>query len=423
MVRASDCLPSFENTGHQIMSIVAFLIAVLYVFLGFAAGTFLSRRVAAPAAAPPEDDHSFNIRGDEAAAFLDRIHTLTTNVDSGVDRHATRVAEISGGLSGQQQMTVAIAEAAAAQLLESNQQLQHDLASAKEELKSQRQLLDSYMAEALTDPLTGLGNRRRFDQELSRRFAQWRHGGTALSLVLVDVDHFKLINDEHGHVAGDAVLHDVAGVLAECIREMDVVARYGGEEFGMILPGTTVEEARPVAERVRNAIAEHAFKYGGRDMRITVSAGLAEAVLTNDCDVLVSRADMALYAAKDAGRDCCYAHDGQKCVPIPKTVEQKRRKNDSQQRIAPFMDGKFPEADMFRFVNCEDVSSFGFTFLAHENPSYDKILLALGDERTRAYTSASVKHCRIIGTDKTPLYRVACEFTVPVDRFAESAAS
>jgi hypothetical protein len=209
------------------MGWVAFSIAFLYVCLGFAAGTLLSRRglaaaataAATPAAPPPDDDPIFKIRGDQAAEFLDRIHKLTSHVDSGVDRHATRVAEISDGLSGEQRLTVNAAEAAASQLIEANQQLQQDLASAKEELKTQRRLLDSYMAEALTDPLTGLGNRRKFDQELARRFAQWRRCGTPLTLVLVDVDHFKCVNDEHGHSAGDAVLHDVAQVLADCVRE------------------------------------------------------------------------------------------------------------------------------------------------------------------------------------------------------------
>src|SRR5262249_35820150 len=137
------------------MGWVAFLIAVLYVCLGFAAGTLLSRRTAAAAAAcappaPPEDDQTFNIRSDQAAEFLDRIHKLASNVDEGVDRHATRVAQISGGLSGEQRLTVNAAESAAAQLLEANQQLQQDLASAKEELKTQRRLLDSYMVESLT---------------------------------------------------------------------------------------------------------------------------------------------------------------------------------------------------------------------------------------------------------------------------------
>jgi len=415
------------------MGTVAFLIAVLYVCLGFAAGTWLSRRASAPvpagapgnAAGPmPKEGDSFNICGDQAAEFLDRIHKLTTNVDSGVDRHATRVAAISGGLSGEQRMTVNAAEAAAAQLLEANQQLQQDLASAKEEIKEQRRMLDSYMAEALTDPLTGLGNRRKFDQELGRRFAQWRRVGTPLTLVLVDVDHFKRVNDEHGHIAGDAVLHDVAQVLAECVREMDLVARYGGEEFGMILPGTTLNEGMTVAERVRSAIAARTFQYAGRELQVTVSAGLSEAMLINDSEVLVARADMALYSAKDAGRDCCQAHDGQGCVAVEKTTSvQNRRRSDCQQRIAPFVDGLFPDADMFHSVNCEEVSAHGFTFLVQERPEYDTVLLALGGERDRAYTSATVKHCRNIGNESAPMYRVTCQFTVPVDRFAEAAAS
>jgi hypothetical protein len=78
---------------------------------------------------------------------------------------------------------------------------------------------------------------------------------------------------------------------------------------------------------------------------------------------------------------------------------------------------------MFTPVNCENVSQHGFTFIAHESPGFDKVLLALGDGRNRAYASASVKHCRNIGSDSEPLYRVTCQFTVPVDRFAESAAS
>ena len=139
--------------------------------------------------------------------------------------------------------------------------------------------------------------------------------------------------------------------------------------------------------------------------------------------MLVTRADTALYSAKDAGRDSCQFHDGQNCVALQKIVAQTRRKSDSSQRIAPFIDGRFPDAGMFTPVVCEEVSQYGFSFLAHELPGFDKILLALGDGRNRAYASASVKHCRNIGTDVEPLYRVTCQFTVPVDRFSESAAS
>jgi diguanylate cyclase (GGDEF)-like protein len=283
--------------------------------------------------------------------------------------------------------------------------------------------MGSLRTQATRDALTGLGNRRKFDQELARRFAQWRRGGTPLTLVLVDVDHFKCVNDDHGHSAGDAVLHEVAQVLAECVREMDVVARYGGEEFGMILPGTTLVEARPVAERVRNAIAGRAFQYGEKELRITVSAGLAEALLTNDVEVLVARADTALYSAKDAGRDCCHAHDGQNCIPVEKSTAPGRRKSDCRQRIAPFVDGNFPDAEMFSSVECEDLSPVGFTFLAREKPAYDKVLVALDEGKGRTCTSATVQHCRNIGTETAPLYRVTCQFTVPVHQFAEAAAS
>lgn len=412
--------------------IAAFAIAALFVCLGFAAGAYLTRRgntVAATAAAtdatPPasSSDSIFEIRGDKAAEFLDRIHKLTANVDSDVDRHATRVAQISGGLSGVTELSATAAGTAATQLLEANRQLQQDLATAKEELQTQRRQLDSYMAEALTDALTGLANRRKFDQELNRRFAQWKTGGTPLSLVLVDVDHFKSLNDQHGHVAGDAILHEIAQVLLDSVRANDMVARYGGEEFGIILPGTTLEEARPVAERIRGSVAAHSFQFGDAEASVTVSAGVAQAILTNDSEVLVTRADTALYSAKDSGRDCCHIHDGQSCFPVPKTFSPNRRKSDSSQRIAPFIDGRFPDADMFSNIDCEEVSQHGFTFLTHESPEYDKVLLALGDGRTRAYASASVKSTRNIGAESDPLYRVACQFTVPVDRFAETALS
>src|SRR5579872_2724865 len=132
------------------MTFIAFGLAALYVCLGFAAGTILARRTTVVAAAgpaaptPPTAEQGFEIRGDKAAEFLDRIHKLTADVDSDVDRHATRVAEISGGLTGDSELSAAAAEAAAAQLLEANRQLQHDLATAQEELQVQRKQLDSY---------------------------------------------------------------------------------------------------------------------------------------------------------------------------------------------------------------------------------------------------------------------------------------
>jgi diguanylate cyclase (GGDEF)-like protein len=172
-----------------------------------------------------------------------------------------------------------------------------------------RRQFDAYRVAALTDALTGLPNRRRFDQELYHRFAQWQARGTPLSLVLVDVDHFKSVNDEHGHVAGNAVLHEIARVLLGNVRAHDLVARYGGEEFGIILPGTNVDDARRIAERIRRAIAGHAFRFSDAETRVTISAGVAQANLTMGSEALVTWADTALYAAKSSGRDCCQVHD------------------------------------------------------------------------------------------------------------------
>ncbi|MGQ0635519.1 MAG: GGDEF domain-containing protein [Planctomycetaceae bacterium] len=410
------------------MDTIAFLYGIAVAVLGYFLGAYLGHRggprSGSPAAAKGAavEDNSQRLTVDLAAMFLERIHNVTSHVDQDVGHHASRVAAISGGLTEQMSGGSAVVLAAAAQLLEANRILQQNLTKANEEIKKQKQQLDSYMAEALTDPLTGLANRRKFDQELERRFGQWRRGGTPLSLILIDVDHFKQLNDEHGHQVGDNVLSQVADLLAQGVRQMDLVARYGGEEFGVILPGTTLSESQKVAERLRTAIEQFKFPYGDLTLDVRVSAGLAEAMLTNDPGVLVSRADSALYAAKQAGRNGCWAHDGQACVSVEKQPLLARRRSDRTQRVAPFINGHFPEPGMFREIDCEEISSQGFTYLLPERPDYDKVLLALGREQDRAYTTASVLQCRNIGSEATPLFRVSCRFTSPVERFAEAVA-
>jgi diguanylate cyclase len=249
---------------------------------------------------------------------------LKSNSNSDVDRRSTRAAQNGDSRVGEPKLSFAVGETAAETLLEANRQLQQDLATVQQELEAQRRQLDSYRAEALTDALTGLANRRKFDRELKRCVAEWKARGTALSLMLVDVDHFKLLNDEHGHAGGDAILHELAQVLLGNVRSDDLVARYGGEEFGIILPGTTLNEACPVAERIRFAIARHTFQFGDDAASVTVSAGVVQAALTNDSESLVEQADMALYAAKHSGRDCCHVYDGQSSTICYREVASSR---------------------------------------------------------------------------------------------------
>jgi diguanylate cyclase (GGDEF)-like protein len=152
---------------------------------------------------------------------------------------------------------------------------------------------------AAVDGLTGLANRRHFDATLTREVANARRRREPLSLVLIDIDHFKLVNDTAGHLAGDEVLRSLALVLQSASREMDLVARYGGEEFALVLPSCTADAAVQVLARVGAAMRDQAALIG-----ITVSAGVASTPdHAEDAAGLVAAADAAMYASKRAGRD------------------------------------------------------------------------------------------------------------------------
>jgi diguanylate cyclase (GGDEF)-like protein len=157
---------------------------------------------------------------------------------------------------------------------------------------------------ARTDGLTGLFNRRHFDEQLARIVADSLAHGSPASLIVADVDHFKRVNDTYGHEAGDAVLKAVARVFLDCLRAEDVCARYGGEEIAILLPETSVARAQEVAERVRKAIAAKPVEHGERRIKVTASFGVAgypESTALRDA--LFPSADKALYEAKDAGRN------------------------------------------------------------------------------------------------------------------------
>jgi len=153
--------------------------------------------------------------------------------------------------------------------------------------------------ESLADPLTGVGNRRRFDAELPATLADDR----ATALAIVDLDHFKAVNDTHGHPAGDALLKQVGALMRGAMRPGDSVYRIGGEEFALVFRHTTFADAVDAAERVRTAIAERPFDIGGHGpLRATASIGVAVAV-DEDAARLTANADAALYAAKESGRN------------------------------------------------------------------------------------------------------------------------
>jgi diguanylate cyclase (GGDEF)-like protein len=159
--------------------------------------------------------------------------------------------------------------------------------------------------QAVTDALTGLANRRQFYEVLGREYERAQRFGQPVSLILLDIDDFKQINDSRGHLAGDAVLHSVAATLSEVIREIDLAARYGGEEFAVLLPQTGPEGAANLAERLRTEIAARSIRFGTDEITgVTASFGVAAGPVNDQTQIdLIASADAALYHAKREGKD------------------------------------------------------------------------------------------------------------------------
>ncbi len=181
------------------------------------------------------------------------------------------------------------------------------LSGLAESLKNERGKTARLQKLSVTDRLTDLYNHAYTKHCLHDALARARDDSSPLSVIMADLDHFKAVNDAHGHLVGDAVLRIAAARLVSASRANDQVGRYGGEEFLFILPGTDIDGALHVAERVRARIARDTFHSGEVNLAITVSLGVAEAVGHDTVDALISRADAALYAAKTAGRNCVRA--------------------------------------------------------------------------------------------------------------------
>ena len=152
-------------------------------------------------------------------------------------------------------------------IVHSNQSLQSKLDTAEGRLQEQAVEIEAHISRSLTDPLTGLPNRREFNERLEERMSAWNRRRESFSLLLLDVDHFKKLNDVHGHLVGDQVLAALGNTLRAAIRREDAVARYGGEEFAILLPNTSVEQAVLVGRKVREAASQIAVNYNGHASR------------------------------------------------------------------------------------------------------------------------------------------------------------
>jgi diguanylate cyclase (GGDEF)-like protein len=194
----------------------------------------------------------------------------------------------------------------AERLLKPTQDLAMQLAHAYDGIRQQSSRLMTFSGQRC-DPLTGLCNRQALDETLENYLTMHRRYGMLFSIAIFDLDHFKAFNETHGHVHGDRLLKQIASLLDQHARDTDVVTRSGGEEFIVVLPGTELAGATMFAERMRYVVA--------RTSSLTVSAGVAMVTEGDDAKIFLTRADSALYAAKAAGRNTVYCHNGEDAFP------------------------------------------------------------------------------------------------------------
>ncbi|NIA19665.1 MAG: diguanylate cyclase [Xanthomonadaceae bacterium] len=190
-----------------------------------------------------------------------------------------------------------------AQMIKEVHQANQRVESANQKIEKLKQEMEKIKQKVSVDPLTKVDNRRAFDAKIKQEFASFKRYGRKGSMIMIDIDHFKMVNDTYGHRTGDGVLRVVAGIIKKEIRDIDSLARYGGEEFAVILPHTVLTPALEVAERLRAKVEESRFSYKGKQFSVTISLGVGEIQEDDTLEIFIRRVDAALYAAKNAGRN------------------------------------------------------------------------------------------------------------------------
>jgi two-component system cell cycle response regulator len=220
-------------------------------------------------------------------------------------------------------------------LREKNRRFEKELEKAQDELERKvKERTFELMEEnrklnelSITDGLTGLYNHRYFLRELETEFGKALRYGRSLTLLLLDIDHFKDVNDRYGHPCGDLVLKNVAGLLKDHLRNSDVAARCGGDELAIILPETNLSKASAVAEKLRRHLGKSSFAWNGDSFRITCSIGLAAIpdIGIDEWNALLESADKSLYRAKRKGRNSVVAINSRRRQSVPKGGQCRRR--------------------------------------------------------------------------------------------------
>src|SRR4051812_5065451 len=298
-------------TSHTLLFVLGGgLLAAVQLVIGVILGMWVRRSDSTPAVHSKHDLM-------QASLIAKRLQDLADEMSSSVGEHRSKLDEASHLLtSGANTSDDSLAEVVVdviGDVVRANQKLKTKLDTAEGRLQEQAVEIEAHMSRSLTDALTGLPNRREFNARMEERMGAWNRRRDVFSLLLLDVDHFKKLNDRYGHLTGDYVLSAIGRVLRGAIRREDAVARFGGEEFAILLPSTSLDDAIQAAQKVREAVARVSISRGGQQIAVTVSGGLATIESNERVEALIQRADSALYAAKAAGRNCTFLHNGIDC--------------------------------------------------------------------------------------------------------------
>ncbi len=282
--------------------LLVLVLGVVQVAVGAVLGAYWPRR--GNRSATPSSE------GEELRDRAEAVRRLLAEAADEMLDHQVKLQKIESSLSEEADHLPPRLLTVIAELVEINQQLGRRLAESEQKLSDQAVQIESHYAAARTDPLTRLSNRRVFDEELTALALRFQRDSAVSAVALIDVDHFKRLNDRWGHPAGDAALRRVADLLRRAVGRRGLVARIGGEEFAVLLPRVGLIDAAVLADRLRLAVAADEWTVDDHLMGVTISVGLAAFEHDEDGHRMLRRADQALYAAKRGGRNAVFLHDG-----------------------------------------------------------------------------------------------------------------
>ncbi|MCH9670090.1 MAG: GGDEF domain-containing protein [Gammaproteobacteria bacterium] len=259
-------------------------------------------------------DAQFRATSETRATLNELLETVSQTVETANDDISQYEDTLSGamrGLGGESNAqklrhTIEVLTYETRSVRQSGEQLRSKLVASRREAEALREELEHARQAADTDPLTGVANRAVFQRSLNELIAEAQQGGTDIGLLMVDIDHFKAINDNHGHLVGDRVIRFLAKLMTERVKGRDIVSRYGGEEFTILLPDTDIAGAVTVAENIRDAMEKSRLVRSGSKEpigQVTISIGAATYRVDEEADEFLDRADQALYHSKQNGRN------------------------------------------------------------------------------------------------------------------------